>query len=1118
MSNYIRLGVLYMTIVMGSFVKCLSNDLGIAKVLDIYGESCKIEYFKSIADREQFTVSIFDLQKAKIYEQTRCYYFNEELQRWQIGRIRRMVDGQYEVDFPDCFSIYLEEKDLFVRCDTPIENPNEVLKLRGHETAFFNKRRTAFKKTLIQQRIVSRGMDGLMSSNILLLPHQIEVVRRVLEDPIQRYILADEVGLGKTIEAGLIVRQFLLDHPKDRVLFIVPPFLLDQWQDEMSQRFTLEDYEERIDWITSDNLAKLNSLKAVHNMVVIDEAHEVAFLAYSTEKDDQQCYNHLCNIVHHSAGLLLLSATPVLNNEKEFLSMLHLLDKENYALDDIEEFTNRVQKRQELGHLLLTFTEDSRPFLIKRSIKKIIAYFPNDFLLQGLLDKLERLLDKEDHDVEKRKNYIRDIRVHLSETYRLHRRLLRNRRESVKDQLTFGRDREQHDISVKCEYDLNHDASVAVMNLLDEWRNSAWASELAYWEEENVVSSNLSLLFGILFEASSATKRFFKSVLTSRLHQKAELQVKQEYTREQVSLLTDVPHFQEEPAILNQMLKIIDEPFEDGDRLELLSVLLQMVKVQGEQKKKKTPKVVIFTNFTVVAKEIAAYLQNFFGLETVANYNKSMDKEDVELNIESFRTLDECFILVADSSGEEGRNLQFADILIHFDLPLNPNRIEQRVGRLDRIGRVTPYTTYVLGGPDDESSLFEAWNSFLTNGLQVFHKSISSLQFFVEDIMPRLMKEFYIKGIAGIGQIMETIEEQIQAEKVKNAEQHVLDEIDSKSKQSLNFYNKLKDYEENFDEIQQGLEPWICEALNIKKIERNFTFTFEAKRGTLVPLNYLLPIYHTLNRPGCYDRDEVVYHKECNLYRIGNSLIEVIRDYIHWDDRGQTFAIWRKSNVVDESEGMEVLAFVMNYIIEGDVKYAKEVIEDFRHTNLDEKALQRKLDYHFPPMFQTNFVDLDGNTITDPAIVTELSTPFVKKEEGGSDQNMTKENLEVIDKFISEQYWPEIIDTVCDKFIQQIQENNEFRELCNTRHQKAEYELDYLYSQMKLRIQAGELTGKESAQSPKDLQFEKTLNEALKKGILQPKITLDSIGFIVLSGREMEEKNGRISTNPRSIV
>src|SRR4051812_14468025 len=107
--------------------------------------------------------------------------------------------------------------------------------------------------------------------------------------------------------------------------------------------------------------------------------------------------------------------------------MIHLLEKENYDLDDIEEFTNRVQKKQELGRLLLSFTEDSSPLLIKRFIKKIIGYFPDDFLLQGLLDKLERLIEKNEHDVEKRKNYIRDIRVHLSETYRLHRRLLRNR-------------------------------------------------------------------------------------------------------------------------------------------------------------------------------------------------------------------------------------------------------------------------------------------------------------------------------------------------------------------------------------------------------------------------------------------------------------------------------------------------------------------------------------------------------------------------------------------------------------------------------------------------------------------------------------------------------------------
>ncbi|WP_353752356.1 protein DpdE, partial [Peribacillus frigoritolerans] len=672
------------------------------------------------------------------------------------------LEKQYEVDFPDTYSIYINEEHLYVRCYSPINNPSDVLKLRGHETAYFNKRRTLFMKTLLEQRSVARGMDGLMSSNILLLPHQIEVVKRVLEDPVQRYILADEVGLGKTIEAGVIVRQYLLDHPEENVLFIVPPFLWDQWHAEMSQRVSLDEFEDRIDWLTTEELEKLSSMNKHHNMVVIDEAHDIASFAYSNVGNKGELYGELCKKVHASTGLLLLSATPVLNNEKEFLSMLHLIDPDHYTLDDLGEFTNRIKNRQELGRFLLSFHEDSRPFMIRRSVKKLSAFFPQDFLLQGLLDKLERFIEKESHDEEKRKLYIRDIRVHLSETYRLHRRLLRNRRSSVKDQLLFGRDQETEGIYVKCEYDLDNEKSIQIMNVLDEWRNAAWASEMDYWDQEDAKVSMLSSLFFLLFEAVSGSTRFLKAVLTSRLELQADPLVKEEYREEQISLLTNVPHFSEEEIIIKQLLRILNEPSEDGDKLVLLSMLVQMVKVHEEQKKKKLPKIVIFSNFTVVANEITAYLQNEYGYDCVSSYNRFMNKEDVELEVDSFSTSDDCFILVCDAAGEEGRNLQFADVVVHFDLPVNPNRMEQRVGRLDRIGRENSYKTYVLGGPAESNSLITAWQEFLVDGLKVFHHSISSLQFFIEEMMPNLRKEFYMKGMEGITTIKETIDEQLQ--------------------------------------------------------------------------------------------------------------------------------------------------------------------------------------------------------------------------------------------------------------------------------------------------------------------------------------------------------------------
>src|SRR5262249_16436992 len=179
-----------------------------------------------------------------LHSQTRCYVWSDENQVWQAGRIgqRDNTDKTYEVNFPNNRAWYVREREIYVRCDLPGDDPIETLVLRSHETPFFHDRRFAFVECLSEQRAVAHGMTGLLSSNITLYPHQAEVVRRVLEDPVQRYLLADEVGLGKTIEAGVILRQYLLDEPRKKAVVLAPKPLVEQWKSELEEKFRVSDF------------------------------------------------------------------------------------------------------------------------------------------------------------------------------------------------------------------------------------------------------------------------------------------------------------------------------------------------------------------------------------------------------------------------------------------------------------------------------------------------------------------------------------------------------------------------------------------------------------------------------------------------------------------------------------------------------------------------------------------------------------------------------------------------------------------------------------------------------------------------------------------------------------
>ncbi len=93
------------------------------------------------------------------------------------------------------------------------------------------------------------------------------------------------------------------------------------------------------------------------DFLIVDEAHHIAGMAASSDRSKQQCFQALKKLAHQAKRLLLLSATPVLNHERDFLAMLHLLEPTTYRLEDLEGFPQRVQKRQEIGRILLSFRE-----------------------------------------------------------------------------------------------------------------------------------------------------------------------------------------------------------------------------------------------------------------------------------------------------------------------------------------------------------------------------------------------------------------------------------------------------------------------------------------------------------------------------------------------------------------------------------------------------------------------------------------------------------------------------------------------------------------------------------------------------------------------------------------
>ncbi|MEG4023386.1 protein DpdE [Microcoleus sp. S13C4] len=1098
----------------GSLVRSPRNDLGVGKVVEVSRTDALIEYFCSVKNRIRKTMPLSLLQEARLQRQTRCYLWSKTQERWIIGRVYDWDEDklEYEIDLPDSQSLQAVESELYVRCNIPIADPIDILAVKGQETPYFHDRRLAFVQSAIEQRAVSRGMTGLISANIDLYPHQVEVVRRVLEDPIVRYLLADEPGLGKTVEAGTILRQFLLDEPNGRAVVLVPKYLLEQWRQELENKFYLSHFADRVQLVSVSEINQI-SRNANLDFLIVDEAHDVAAMANSSDRTQQQSFELCQKLAQKSKNVLLLSATPVLGHEQDFLTMLHLLDPTTYRLDDLESFKEQVQNRQEIGRALLDFRENAKPAVLPTKLAQLRTIFAKDDYLIGLATELESCLKTKETAEQAR--LVRTIRTHVSDTYRLHRRILRNRRDAVED-VIFDRD-----AVPKTEYDLNDEQWSQIQTVFDKWRTVA------------PKSSEYQRIFLLFFRASGTWLNVLERVVKARLQKKSTPELDREFGQNDTAILTKTELFPEEREMLETLLNTLEKPQEGLDRLSLLRIAILrflavalkvpreyhsnprdlLSRIQQQIKRpipgERFPKIVIFTSFTATCKEIAENLAKIFGKKAIASHETGKSADDVEASLNRFKTEPHCFILVCDRSAEVGVNLQLTDWLIHFDLPWFPNQLEQRLGRVDRIGSKMGVQFCLFAGPDLAESPHEAWFQVLKDGFDIFNKSIASLQFYAEEKVVKLEEKLFAEGGKGLSSEIEAIKTEMEQEKIKIDEQYVLDEIDTLDDSASQYFESLDNCDAKHKEMQRATEGWLCQALHFKQIEHpsiSGLMRYKPTQKTLIPSNDLMTrLVPYCQQYGSYNRRIAYQNADVALYRIGEGLIDALGSYIRWDDRGQAFAMWRHDESWDAGEGMEWFGFQFNYSIQTDVQPADKVLQAQNIENYNLKALQRRADALFLPTFETVFVDArseEMSLVEDAELLAILQRAYKGKGGPNRDYNLSKNRTSLIDSFVDPLEW----DDFCQKgrviSEELLRGRSAFVEMCDRSAVSAAIQLENRVNQLQLRL--NRLSKSEQALASvlaDEISTESMLSEAVLAGIRRPHMTLESVGFIVISGR-----------------
>lgn len=1070
-----------------------ANNWGPGKIVAINDFQTTLEYFDSIGQVEPVRVTVprASVRRFRAKPQTRCYW--EAGGQWRIGRVVGMRDEAYAVRSSNARDGEVSESDLHVRWHRRLADPTDVLLVRGHESPYFHNCRQPFVTSLVAQRAACCGLTGLLSSVVQFYEHQVEVARRVLTDPVQRYLLADEVGLGKTIEAGLVIRQFLLDEPTAYVLVLAPEPLRVQWVKELREKFLVDDFSRATIKVMGHDDWKRWGKRGSPGMLVVDEAHHLADPTGGDVERDR--FQQLEYLTTRASRVLLLTATPLLHNETSFLGMLHLLDPQLHDLGGIETFRSLLEKRQELGRLFFTFRPDTPGFLLEEKTTRLREMFPEDGPLFEMLDAVDGATAL-DGDASSLAESVVAVRAHINEAYRLHRRLLRTRRtDAVLD--TYPVRGRKAPMGI-----IDEDSRRQAVNLwLDALRDQL-LFETSRTQGSRLNFNEATALFWLFMEWSGTDLGQLELLGRLCLDPRGDSDVNDDLTPAERQLIDAFSFSDEVIDLLNHLIADLDFSPEGSRVSQAVSYLLTRTK---------GTKTVVFSRFPRVAARLNLQLTASAGASAVAAQLRNMDETKIDEELERFEHNTFCRFLVCDGSTEEGRNLQFADFMLHLDLHGNPNRLEQRIGRIDRYSsaRAVESATF-QDNPTIQPGFHSAWLECLVDGFRVFDSSISGMQYAIDRVMNEIRAKAFEGGAPLLRDCQDLVRLALEAEALAIAEQDALDGIETVDGDA-SVFSGLDDLENHWRSLQKASEDWICDAkgnLRFEKIDDSrereivrFAINPDGRDPTLnnMPLvawDVLADSFGPVVRKrGTFHREVALKTSDTRVFRIGEPFIDALAAFTQWDDRGRAFATWRCRG--DWKGNPDLVAVRFDYIVEGD---SVELLEAIRlhGSGLERGVAQRRVDSCFPPLVATIWLDIGLNEIENVTIlglVSEAYNPDL------GDVHLSLARQWALDEVVGRDQWVPLIKGARVESQRLLEARPDFTAAMQAAQVRARRRAQVTVEQLRVRIHAAESTGTPVLADPADLKLETDLAAGVVFGVSHPIVSLDSVGLVILSGR-----------------
>ena len=569
-----------------------------------------------------------------------------------------IVTDELEVNLlPDC-----DISDPFERCMSGIFGSYSE----------YSKKNTTFKIRSSNNNTIS----SLKASKTLFRAYQFKPLLKFLNSPNRRLLVADEVGLGKTIEAGHIMLELKARRELNHVLIVCPKSLQRKWKDELAFKFGLQFkiYESQKDLLadiqehrvavhaiinyekirmkrqkskddkkTKDempkNIVEFLSQNDFHfSLVLCDEAHKM-------RNRETQTYKGAEIIMSQANAAVFLTATPVMISTENLYNLLHLLDNTRYY--NYQIFDNRLQENRPFVDALTDLNHHVPLPVIAKNLNEaeILTRFFSDeveifshqttvgkaFADDAMYQEIIQMLNGEDNS----KNRAR-LQYLISSMSMMNNIFSRTRKREVTTDMSQA-ERKPHMRKVV----LTEEERIEFDRVIEEYKDDN--SYTDYWGEEVLTQGGA---LGLVQK-----KRQVASSVYAYLNTESNL----DKGIDEYADYTD--------AKFEELLRIIDEVFRHG-----------------------TKKIVIFALFRKTLK----YLQIRFkqrGFGTLMIHGMVENRIDI---LDEFKNNPNAHILLSSEVGSEGLDMQFCNSMVNYDLPWNPMVVEQRIGRIDRFGQKSP--------------------------------------------------------------------------------------------------------------------------------------------------------------------------------------------------------------------------------------------------------------------------------------------------------------------------------------------------------------------------------------------------------------------------------------------